>query len=50
MSAIDQVRADHGVAVRAIVTLDDVVSYVEADERYAAYLPAMRAYRAQYGA
>ena len=50
MSAIDQVRADHGVDVRAIVTLDDVVSLVEADERFTSYLPAMRSYRDQYGA
>jgi orotate phosphoribosyltransferase len=50
MSAIDQVRADHGVDVRAIVTLDDVVSLVEADKRFASYLPAMRSYRDQYGA
>ncbi len=50
VSAIGQVRADHGVDVRAIVTLDDVVEYVSADPRYAAQLPAMQSYRAQYGA
>ena len=50
LSAIGQVRAEHGVDVRAIVTLDDVVSYIEGDERFAGYLPAMRAYRETYGA
>ena len=50
MSAIGQVRADHGVDVRAIVTLDDVVEYVAHDPRFATYLPAMQSYRAQYGA
>ena len=48
--AIGQVRADHGVDVRAIVTLDDVVEYVSDDPRFESYLPAMQAYRDQYGA
>ncbi len=50
LSAIGQVRADHGVDVRAIVTLDDVVEYVSTDPRYTAHLPAMQSYREQYGA
>ena len=50
LSAIGQVRADHGVDVRAIVTLDDVVEYVAADPSLSAHLPAMQAYRDQYGA
>lgn len=50
LSAIEQIRADHGIDVRAIVALDDIVSYVSQEERYASYLPAMEAYRAQYGA
>jgi orotate phosphoribosyltransferase len=50
VSAIGQVRAEHGVDVRAIVTLDDVVEFVADDPRFAAYLPAMQAYREQYGA
>ena len=50
MSAIGQVRAEHGVDVRAIVTLDNIVSYIEGDERFAGYLSAMQAYREQYGA
>jgi len=49
-SAIGQVRADHGVEVRAIVSLDDVVDYIEGEESFARYLPAMQAYREQYGA
>jgi orotate phosphoribosyltransferase len=50
ISAIGQVRAEHGVDVRAIVTLDDVVSYVAGDPTLASHLPAMEAYRAEYGA
>jgi orotate phosphoribosyltransferase len=50
VSAIGQVRADHGVDVRAIVTLDDVVEYVSDAPVYAPHLPAMQSYRAQYGA
>ena len=50
VSAIGQVRADHGVEVTAIVTLDDVVEYVADDLRFTQHLPAMQSYRAQYGA
>ena len=50
LSAIGQVRADFGIDVRAIVTLDDIVEYVAADPVLAVHLPAMRAYRDQYGA
>jgi orotate phosphoribosyltransferase len=50
LSAVGQVRADHGIDVRAIVTLDDVVDYVAADTSLAAHLPAMREYRSRFGA
>lgn len=51
LSAIGQLRADHGVQVRAIVTLDDVVEYLQqADTSLGRHLPAMRAYRETYGA
>ena len=50
LSAIGQVRAEHGVDVRAIVTLDNVVEYIAGDPRFASHFPAMRAYRETYGA
>ena len=52
-SAVRQVEQELGVRVEAIVTLDDVVAYLEEPgantERAAGHLDAMRAYRDQYG-
>ena len=39
-----------GVRVRAIVTLDDVLAYLENTGEHAEHLDAMRAYRDEYGA
>lgn len=50
LSAIEAVKADNNIEVRAIVTLDDVMEYIAEDERYVSYLAAMQAYRKQYGA
>ncbi len=50
LSAVGQVRAEHDIDVRAIVTLDDVVEYVAADPTLSDHLPAMSAYRDRYGA
>jgi orotate phosphoribosyltransferase len=49
LSAIQEVRRDHGVDVHAIVTLDDIVEYLRQTGRYAEHLDAMLAYRAEYG-
>ncbi len=49
LSAVGQVEQELGVRVRAIVTLDDVVSYLEETGEHAEHLDAMRAYRAEYG-
>ncbi|KAG1698879.1 hypothetical protein DVH05_014263 [Phytophthora capsici] len=52
-SAIDQVKASFGIPVVSIATLDNLVGYLEtvsADtDANAAYLPIIRAYRADYG-
>ncbi len=49
VSAIQQLSAEYGIEVRAIVTMADVVEYLVETGRFADYLPAMRAYREQYG-
>ena len=49
-SAVQQVEQELGVDVHAIVTLDDVVEYVESTGAHAEHLDAIRAYRDEYGA
>jgi orotate phosphoribosyltransferase len=50
LTAVQQVEQEVGVRVRAIVTLDDVVAYLEESGEHAEHLDAMRAYRDEYGA
>ncbi|MCB1876352.1 MAG: orotate phosphoribosyltransferase [Chromatiales bacterium] len=49
-SAIAEVEADYGLAVTAIVRLEDVVAYLGERGDQAEYLAAIQAYRDQYGA
>jgi orotate phosphoribosyltransferase len=49
LSAVHQVEQELGVRVRAIVTLDDVVAYLEESGEHAEHLDAMRAYRDEHG-
>ncbi len=49
LSAIQEVERDHGIAVRSIVSFDDVIEYLEQSGRFAEHLPAVRAYRERYG-
>ncbi len=48
-TAIAQVEADFGIPVAAIVRLEDLVSYLDAQGGSAGQLQRIRAYRAQYG-
>ncbi len=48
-SAVEQVQQELGVRVRALVTLDDVVAYLEESGGHAEHLDAMRAYREEFG-
>ena len=50
LSAVQQVEQELGVRVRAIVTLDDVVEYLEETGEHAEHLDAVRAYRDEHGA
>ena len=49
LSAIHEVQQDFGVSVHSIITMADLIAYIETDENYSQYLDAMRAYRDQYG-
>src|SRR5690606_14029151 len=49
LSAIQEVERDHGIAVRSIVSFDDVIEYLEQSGRFAEHLPAVSAYRERYG-
>ncbi len=50
-SAVEEAYAEYGVKVHAIVTMEDIIEAMESGTIGGAeYLPAMRAYRALYGA
>jgi orotate phosphoribosyltransferase len=49
VSAVEQLQTELGVPIRSIVTLTDLIDHLEEDSDYAAYLPAVRAYRNRYG-
>ena len=48
-SAIQEVEAKHGIRVLSIVSLSDIVEYLETTGRFAEHLPAIQAYRAEFG-
>ena len=50
LSAVRQVEEELGVQVRAIVTLDDIVTYLEKTGEHAEHLDAVRSYRDEHGA
>ena len=49
ISAIQEVERDYQCRVLSIIDLDDLMQFIEQDPRYTAHLPAMRAYRAEFG-
>ncbi len=49
LSAIQEVERDFGVTVTAIVTLSQIIEYVEETGRHGEHLDAIRAYRDEYG-
>ena len=49
LSAIQEVQRDFGVAVHSIITMADLIAYIETEDAYRQYLDAMRAYRDEYG-
>jgi orotate phosphoribosyltransferase len=49
LSAIQEVERDFGLKVLSVVTLDDIVQFLEEKEGYEQELNAIGSYRAQYG-
>lgn len=49
LSAIQEVERDYHCNVLSIIDLDDLMQFIEQDDQYSQYLPAMKAYREQYG-
>ena len=49
LSAIQEVERDFGMPVVSIVNLDQLIVYLAEDASLKHYLPAVEAYRAQYG-
>ncbi len=48
-SAIQEVEAEHHIPVVSIIGLDDLLSYLQNNADLAEHLPAVEAYRQQYG-
>ena len=49
LSAIQEVERDFGIPVVSIVSLNQVLQFLEDDPQLKQHLPAVRAYREQYG-
>lgn len=49
LSAIQEVERDYGIPVVSIVSLQQVLEYLAEDAELKQYLPAVEAYRAEYG-
>jgi len=49
LSAIQEVERDYGMPVVSIVSLEQVLDYLSQDEQLRQHLPAVEAYRDQYG-
>ena len=48
-SAIQEVQDDYGIPVSSIITMTDLIDYLETDEQFKDHLAAMKAYRDEYG-
>ena len=49
-SAISEAEAQIGIKIISIVTFDDLLKYIENDDKLKEHIPAMLEYRKQYGA
>ncbi|MDH5613028.1 MAG: orotate phosphoribosyltransferase [Gammaproteobacteria bacterium] len=48
-SAVQEVQDDYGIPVSSIITMDDLIAFLESDEQFNDHLDAMKAYRDEYG-
>jgi len=49
LSAIGEVKRDFGIDVHCIISMTDLIHYLETDSAYQQHLGAMKAYRERYG-
>ena len=49
LSAIQEVERDYHCQVFSIIDFDDLLQFIEKSTEYAPFLPAMKAYREEYG-
>jgi orotate phosphoribosyltransferase len=49
LSAIQEVQAEHGIPVLNIISLNDLLGYLKDSAELGEFLPAVQAYRDQYG-
>ncbi len=49
LSAVQEVSEQSGIPVLSIISLNDIIEFIEHDERFADKLEVIRAYRQQYG-
>lgn len=49
LSAIQEVQAEHNIPVFSIISLQDLLGFLQNSEALAEFLPAVQAYREQYG-
>jgi len=49
LSAIQEVNRDYGIDVFSIITMADLIDYLEGASSFGQHLDAMRVYRSQYG-
>ena len=49
LSAIQEVNRDYGIEVFSIITMADLIDYLEGDVSFTGHLDAMKNYRSQYG-
>lgn len=48
-SAIQEVQDDYGIPVYSLITLNDLIEYLETDEEFREHVAAMKDYRDEYG-
>ena len=46
---MQEASEDLGMAVISVISMHDIIAWLEAQESYASHLAAMRAYRDRYG-
>lgn len=48
-SAIQELQYDYDIPVHSIITLSDLINYLESDDEFRGYVEAMKDYRDEYG-